>query len=208
MARIKAKDYEDLSDTNIRKVIAALNASPAISKKEACELLKISYNTTRLANIIEEFTERQENIKRLKDKKRGRPATNDEINYIISEYMNGAPIYSISDRLYRSTNFIKAIVEQVGIPQREPGFSPLKPQLLPESCIAEDFEKGEIAWCAQYRAKCKIEKRLDDNYYIPKYGAPCYSVYILGEGFFSSSLAYDLGKLSHLEGYGINLNDI
>lgn len=210
MARVKAKDYEDLSDTNIRKVIAALNASPAITKKEACEILKISYNTSRLNNIIEEFVARQENIKRLKDKKKGRPATNDEISYIITEYMNGAPVYAISDRLYRSTNFIKAIVEQVGIPQREPGFSPLKPQLLPENCIAEDFEKGEIAWCAQHRAKCRIEKRLDDNYYIPKYGVPCYTVYVLGDsnGFFSSNLAYDLGKLSHLEGYGINLNDL
>lgn len=210
MARVKAKDYEDLSDSNIRKVIAALNTSPAITKKEACEMLKISYNTSRLNNIIEEFIARQENIKRLKDKKKGRPATNDEISYVITEYMNGTPVYAISDRLYRSTNFIKAIVEQVGIPQREPGFSPLRPQLLPENCIAEDFEKGEIAWCAQYRSKCKIEKRLDDNYYITKYGVPCYTVYVLGDsnGFYSTSLAYDLGKLSHLEGYGINLNDI
>lgn len=210
MARVKAKDYEDLSDANIRKVIAALNASPSISKKEACEMLKISYNTTRLNNIIEQFIDRQETIKRLKDKKRGRPATKDEIEYIITEYMNGAPIYQISDRLYRSTNFIHAIVEQVGIPQREPGFSPLKPQLLPEACISEDFAKDEIAWSATYRSKCKIIRRLEDEKYIPKYGVPCYNIYVFSEtdSFFAASLSYDLGKLTHLEGYGINVNDL
>lgn len=208
MARVKAKDYEDLSDTNIRKVLAGLNGSPPISKKDACEILKISYNTSRLTNILQDYLARKENIKRNRDKKKGRPATRDEIQFIVEEYMNGEPIGNISDRIYRSTNFIKAIVEQIGIPQRETGFSPLKPQFLPDTCVSEDFVKDEIAWSAQYRSKCKIVKREDDQKYIPKYGAPCYTVYVLGEGngFFASTLSYDLGKLSHLEAYGINLN--
>jgi hypothetical protein len=218
MARVKAKDYEDLSDANIRKVIAALNASPPISKKEACEMLKISYNTNRLSKIIEEFNSTQENKKRLRNKKKGLPATNDEIQYIIKEYINGSPLYKISEDLYRSTNFIKAIVDHVGIPVRESGFSRLRAQLLPENCFAVDFEEGEIAWSAQERAKCKIVKRLEDEKYISKYGVPCYTIMVFehsedsyfssGHGFFASALAYDLGKLTHLEQYGINLNDL
>lgn len=216
MAKVKAKDYEDLSNANIRKVIAALNASPAISKKEACEVLKISYNTSRLSKIIEEFTSRQEDIKRLKDKKKGLPATPDEMKYIITEYISGTPIYKISEMMYRSSNFIKTIVDQVGIPEREANVSALKPQLIPESCIATEFEIDEIAWSAAHRAKCRIIKRLADDYYVPKYGVPCYNIYVLEEskeshsegGFFSSHLAYDLGKLSHLEAYGIKVNDL
>jgi hypothetical protein len=217
MARVKAKDYEDLSDASIRKVIAALNASPPISKKEACEMLKISYNTSRLSKIIEEFTITQENKKRLRNKKKGLPATNDEIQYIVKEYINGSPLYRISEDLHRSTNFIKAVVDNIGIPERETGFSRLRPQLLPENCCAIDFEEGEIAWCAAERTKCKIVKRLEDEKYIPKYGVPCYTILVIepsedsyynNSGHFSAALAYDLGKLTHLEQYGINLNDL
>ena len=218
MARVKAKDYEDLSDTNIRKVIAALNASPPISKKEACEALKISYNTSRLSKIIEEFTATQENKKRLRDKKRGLPATKDEIQYIIKDYINGVPLYKISEDLYRPTNFIKAVVDKIGVPEREPSFSRLQAQLLPDNCQAIDFEEGEIAWSATERAKCKILKRLEDDKYIPKYGVPCYNIFVFeqsddsyysnSKGFYAAALAYDLGKLTHLEQYGINLNDL
>jgi hypothetical protein len=89
---------------------------------------------------------------------------------------------------------------------------------LPENCFAVDFEEGEIAWSAQERAKCKIVKRLEDEKYIPKYGVPCYTIMVFehsedsyfssSHGFFASALAYDLGKLTHLEQYGINLNDL
>lgn len=217
MAKVKVKDYEDLSKANIRKVIAALNASPPISKKEACELLKISYNTSRLSKIIEEFNITQANTKRLRDKNKGKPVTEGELQYIISEYIAGTPIYKISETIYRSSNFIKALVERIGVPERDTAFSPLVPQVLPEQCLAEDFEVGEIVWSAQYRTKCKIVKRLEDDKYIAKYGVPCYNIFVLTNGddimrntggFFSSHLAYDLGKLSHLEAYGIKLNDL
>ena len=57
MRRIKKKESENLSDTNIRKVINLLSGSSPITKKEACGILNIAYNTARLQRIIDEFEE-------------------------------------------------------------------------------------------------------------------------------------------------------
>lgn len=51
--RVKVKEGEKLTPSNIEKVIGLLEIEKPISKKDACELLNISYNTTRLARIIE-----------------------------------------------------------------------------------------------------------------------------------------------------------
>ena len=55
--RTKKKDYEKLTDANIKHVIELLEAEKPITKKEACGILNISYNTTRLNNIIQEYKE-------------------------------------------------------------------------------------------------------------------------------------------------------
>jgi len=55
---VKAKDHEKLDDANIQKVSDLLEADKPITKKEACEILNISYNTTRLKKIIEEYKDR------------------------------------------------------------------------------------------------------------------------------------------------------
>jgi len=69
VARVKVKDSEKLDPSNIRHVINLLESDKPITKKEACSLLRISYNTTRLGNIITGYKERQEIIKRLRAKK-------------------------------------------------------------------------------------------------------------------------------------------
>ena len=53
MAKIKKKEGENLTETNIEKVIGLLEQEKPITKKQACEILNISYNTTRLTKIIE-----------------------------------------------------------------------------------------------------------------------------------------------------------
>ena len=50
MAGIRKKKEEQLSETNINKVIDLLSADKPITKKEACGILNIAYNTTRLGN--------------------------------------------------------------------------------------------------------------------------------------------------------------
>ena len=54
---IKKKKHEKLDDTNIKRVIAALEGDLPVTKKDACEMLNISYNTTRLSKIITNFEE-------------------------------------------------------------------------------------------------------------------------------------------------------
>jgi hypothetical protein len=54
---IKKRAYEKLDDNNIQRVIDALNSKEPITKKVACEMLNISYNTTRLSKIIASYHE-------------------------------------------------------------------------------------------------------------------------------------------------------
>ena len=104
---------------------------------------------------------------------------------------------------------------------------------LPEQCVADSFEEGEIVWSATYHAPAVIDKRLTIEHqdskpglqtvdYISKYGADCYSIHVRqkpsGEadlweipdigGFHAFALAYDLGKLKHLEEYGVDLEKL
>jgi hypothetical protein len=212
MRRVKKKDPEFLSDNNIRKVISLLGGSPAITKKQACEILNISYNTARLNKIIESFREDQELIKRMKAKKRGKPACKDEIKFIVEAYMEGASLTDIAKSNYRSTSFIKSIIEKVGVPTRPTGDDKYNVEYLPDECVADDFEVGEMVWSAKYHAACKILKKLPNEKYYSKYGCACYDMYVFEEtegftkgGFYASAPAYELGKLSHLKEYGVNV---
>jgi len=202
MKRIKKKDHENITDANIKKVIQLLNSSPAITKKQACEILNISYNTSRLNNIIESFEEEQQLVKRMKAKKRGRPADNREIGGMVESYLEGA-------------SFADTIIEKVGVPQRVTGDDRFHTEYLPDECVGNSFELGEVAWSAKYHASCVIKAKHDKPLYYERYGCECYDVYVNEDtegfvkgGFYASAPAYDLGKLNHLEQYGISTDTL
>ena len=54
---VKKKAHEKLDNKNIQRVIDALNGESSITKKEACEMLHINYNTPRLSKIIKNYRE-------------------------------------------------------------------------------------------------------------------------------------------------------
>ena len=229
--RVKVKDHENLSHSNIRKVISLLNPSSdssekPISKKEACEILNISYNTTRLEKIIEGFLEQETYIKRRREQKRGTAASKDEIKEIVTDYLEGTPISKIANSQYRSIAFVKNIIERVGVPERPTRVEDKKQiAFLPEQCVKESFELGEIVWSALYHLPARIKQEISVDYqaekagfmdtnYEKKYGSKCYSVWIITPpseeenitgGFYAYCLGYDLGSLSHLKEYGINI---
>ena len=87
MRRIKKKDTENLSDTNIRKVINLLSGDSPITKKEACGILNISYNTTRLQRIIDEFEETQTYREKRKAQNKGKAATKDEVADAVTRFL-------------------------------------------------------------------------------------------------------------------------
>lgn len=230
---IKKKDHENLSDANIQRVIEALE-SPSqekITKRTACEMLNISYNTTRLANIIQEYKDRKEFVRKRKAQNRGKPATNYEIAEAVTSYLQGVTISDIASSLFRSPGFVKAMLEKVGVPDRGTKEEKTRVAYLPDNAIAESFREGEIVWSAQYHKTAVVKKEYDIKYqnslkgvntkdYEKEYCSKLYGIYVLENGdwsdsffpgvssggFFAYSLAYDLGKLEHLKEYGVELS--
>ena len=237
MARVKKKSHEKLTSQNIQHVISLLNPTSsqtkAITKREACSILNISYNTTRLDKIIEDYHEQKEYRSRRVSQNRGRPARPDEVQDIVKEYLSGENVSNIAKGLYRSPAFVKSLLEKIGVPQRPTKVEGRKQEYyLPEQCVADNFDEGEIVWSATHHAPAVIDKKLSKEHqdskaglqtvdYVSKYGSDCYSIYVRQKpstedmwdmpevgGFYAFALAYDLGKLKHLEEYGVDLQKI
>ncbi len=237
MPRLKKKSHEKLTAQNIQHVISLLNPTSsqtkAITKREACSILNISYNTTRLDKIIQDYHEQKEYRSRRVSQNRGRPARPDEIQDIVKEYLSGENVSNIAKGLYRSPAFVKSLLEKIGVPQRPTKVEGRKQEYyLPEQCVSDSFEEGEIVWSATHHAPAVIDKKLTKEHqdsraglqtvdYVSKYGSDCYSIYVRQKpntedmwempetgGFYAFSLGYDLGKLKHLEEYGVDLQKI
>jgi hypothetical protein len=229
MRRVKKKEYENLSDSNIQKVIDLLNDTPPISKKDACGMLNIAYNTTRLQRIIDDYEDKKSYRELRKAKNRGKAATDSEITEAVELFLSGDSIAAIAKGLYRSAGFVRGIIERVGVPQK----TDAKIDFLPDECCAEDFDEGEIVWAARYSAPAIVRHEVSVDYqaeragysdvnYEKKYGSKCYSIYVMEKirqdqemyieamtgGFNAFCLAYDLGKLTHLKKYGVDLSRI
>ena len=121
----------------------------------------------------------------------------------------------------------------MGVPRKLPkGYDRHRDILLPEQCVATDFEEGERVWAARDNAPAKVIREHNPAYqakmagmkefdYEEKYGAKGYAIYVYEEvqrnsdwwyelpaggtvGHYSFALAYDLGSLRHLEKYGVS----
>ena len=227
--QVKVKDHEKLTAQNIERVIQLLEAQQPITKKAACEILNIAYNTTRLTKILDDYKERKAYESSRREKNRGKPAETHEITSIVEQYLSGDPISEIAKRLFRPPVFVSNIIERIGLPTRPVGDLKYEKSLLPEKCVSDSFEVGEIAWSAKYHAICKIMYELTPEYtakspglitrdYLTEFGSRCYSIYvnepiedlpprfarITKGGHYAHAFAYDLGKLTHLKEYGID----
>lgn len=218
MGRVKKKEHEKLTRVNVLNVISLLkpteSGKKSITKKDACQILNISYNTTRLAKIIAEFEEREKYVEKRKAANRGKRATESEITQTVQEYLNGETVTNIAKGLFRSSGFINAIIERLGVPSRPTSADERKKiEFLPDQCVADSFEVGELVWSAKYHSTATIRQEIES-----KYDSNCYAVYVteaieqhedslfpgvLHGGFNAYCLAYDLGKLSHLKKYGV-----
>lgn len=214
MARIKKKEHEKLDDENIAQVIALLEATKPITKKQAYERLNIAANPSRLQKIIDDYKERKERTERFRAEKRGTPATEQEIQEVIRGYLDGSPFSEIADGLYRPSSFVKNIIEKVGVPARNSG-DYFHPDLLPEQCVRETFEEGQIVWSCRYQALAIIIKEVPSN---SEYKV--YQVYIIEPieevspyfphldgygGRYAAQAAFDLGSLEHLKEHGVDV---
>lgn len=125
---------------------------------------------------------------------------------------------------------MRSIIDSVGVPTRGSNEDERSSTYyLPDECVATDFNSGDVVWSAVKHSTATILYELNSEYaknkpgivgsqnYEEKYGSKCYAVYVhetcedyqhLGPGHYDCSLAYDLGSLSHLEQYGIDLEKI
>ena len=201
MRQTRAKSHENLTKANIAKVISLLEGDKPITKKEACGILNISYNTTRLGNILAEFKEDLERTARIKSKLRGKPAQEHEIQSIVQGYLEGDNVSGIATRIYRSPAFVKSVIERIGVPMKLPesDYEGIRSAMLPEQCVAESFEPNEIVWAIRknYPAIVKHEVDVEHQFnnkgyagyqdyskcvnYEEKYGAKMYVIYTIEE---------------------------
>ena len=228
---IKKKAYEKLDDLNIKRVISALEDEKPITKKEACDMLNISYNTTRLSKIINEFRSDQAYRKARKLKNRGKPASHIELQEIIEGYLSGIPVVKIAKNLYRSPAFVKSHIDRIGVPTKVADGELFIP---PDECVKYEFEIGEWVWfndshpnakggkagviAEDITAKSKRAKVEECNIYTIHYW--CYLEWrddfwipwwpgLRGFRSWTTKLAYDLASIQHLmDAYGIKKENL
>lgn len=201
-----ASEEELMTDANISRVIRLLEPQEEgvkpITKKDACQILGMSYNTTRLGAIIEEFKQKQARTAQRKAELRGKPATREDIVYIISEYLSGETVDAISKMTYRSPTFIKRILEDNAVPIRVPGSSYFKPELVPDGAQRDRFKVGEVVYSTKYDSIARIEvETLTEKYgYI-------YRIFLLSDKWLQSAWQehYELASLQHLRDLGVRI---
>jgi hypothetical protein len=207
MATKKRSDLEQelMTDANISRVIRLLEPEEGvkpITKKDACQILGMAYNTTRLGTILDEFKKKQERSAQRRAELRGKPVTNDELVYIIGEYINGETVDAISKATYRSPTFVKNILEQNAVPIRVPGHTYFDPQLIPDGAVRDRFQIGEVVYSARYDSTARIdtEQKTDKHGYV-------YRIWLLADKWKQSAYqeASELASLQHLRALGVRI---
>lgn len=194
MARTKSIEA---SADDFKAVIAYLDTEGS-TKKKACEMLGIAYNTKRLDTLIEGFLQKQEAHREFRAKKRKEPVTPVEVAMWITSYLNGSSFTDLSREYFRSVAVIKHHLEKHGALLRQAKADRLNPALLPEQCVADEFKEGQYVWSAAYNCVAMVVKKYKN----------AYRIQVLSNGIqeFSYQPAYELGDMSHFEALGVNLS--
>lgn len=205
--KVSALEEEKMTPANISRVIALLEPTEEgkqpITKKLACELLGMAYNTTRLGSIITAFKEKQARDKQRRAEKRGKPAAQDEIVYAIQEYLNGETLDAISKSLYRSPTFVKNILESNHVPIRAASHDYFRPELIPYGAMRDRFAVGEVVYSARYDSTARIEAELKNDV---NHGW-VYRVWLLSDKWhqYAYQEAAELASLEHLRTIGVKV---
>ena len=225
MRQTRKREHEKLDEVNLNRVIELLEGEQPITKKVACEMLNISYNTTRLGSIIAEHKDIIEYRATRKAQNRGKRATDLEKRDAIERYLDGQTVSEIAKGLFRSTTFVRNLIDNIGVPQKitksEMSVYRHRTPILPEQCVAEEFDIDERVWSAKYNTIAIIKKHCTKHAtnYEKTYDSRMYQIFVITMtdfdtkyfgwqkigGFWSHALAYDLGSLRHLKEYGIDI---
>lgn len=199
-------DDERLDDASIERVIELLEpkeeGKKPGTKKDACAILGIAYNVTRLATIIEKYKEKKERDAARRAALRGKPASKDEIIYIIQEYLEGATVDAITGTTFRPVNFVKHVLESNDVPIRSTSHDYFKPGLIPDGATRDRFAVGEIVYSARYDSTARIDAEQFD----PRHGW-VYRIWLLSEKWLQSAYteSCELASLEHLRELGVRI---
>ena len=202
MATRASKENDLLTDANIERIIAGFEATPKMTKKDACAIIGIAYNTTRLDGIIEKYLEKKARDASRRAALRGKPATSDEIIYVIQEYLEGSTVDAISKSTFRGPTFVKAILEKYDVPVRQTSHDYFNPELIPDGATRERFAVGDIAYSARYDSIARVDTEQ------PHPGhAWVYRIWLLSDKWKQSAYqpAEELASLEHLRKLGVRV---
>jgi hypothetical protein len=193
---VKRKEGEDLSADNVSKIISLLEGDKPITKKDACSMLKISYNTSRLNKIIEEFHELNEYRAKQRKILRYKKVEDVEIKEIVSDYLSGESLTIISETTFRSIGVIKRLLAQYNIPLRDASSSYFKPLLLEDGTWKEDYISGDLVYSSRYSRPCTIIKLIQ----VHEVHGNCYQIQLHGtDRFVACQPAYELADLTEVQ---------
>ena len=199
---VRARDYENLSKENIKAVIQVLEDGG--SKKQACTMLNISYNTKRLDKIIEEYEEGVERTKRLRKKMRSTPITDEDIKYICECYLDGDSLESISEYTFRSSQVIKRVLTNYNIPLRSAENDYFNPTLVPDDAIKEEYNAGDLVYSAKYSQVATIMGVASGAKNVG-----VYNIRLHGNNYSSAYQPwYELADLTKLKNLGVTPKDL
>lgn len=201
MAR-KASSSDRLTDSNIEKVIGLLSAEKPITKKAACEILGITYNTTRLAELIDKFKSKVQHRNEMFAKKKGKAPEMGEITDIVVSYLEGESIAEISARNYRSPAFVRTILKDTSCPMREIDSSYFRPPMIPDEALKKDYDIGERCYSARYQSLATIETKE-----INKNGDAVYRIWLESEDWlqFAYQPWWELADLGKIRNFGVKI---
>ena len=203
MATRRTKNGEDekIDADNLDKVIKLLEQEKPITKKDACQILHIAYNTTRLASLIERHKEKKAKDKARRAEKRGKPATQDEIGYVVQGYLEGDTVDSLSNSLHRSPGFVRQVLDNYSVPIRARAHDYFRPELIPEAAMRDRFSVGDVVYSARYDSTAKIEGELHQN------NQWVYKIWLLSDRWqqYAFQEAAELASLEHLKPLGVTL---
>lgn len=206
MATRKPKDDELLDDAHLERVISLLEptveGTKPITKKDACQILNIAYNTTRLGTLIEKYKEKKDREAKRRAELRGKPLSSEEVSYIIGEYLEGVSIEEISRTTYRSREKITQALAEASVPTRATSYDYFRPELIPDDACRDRFKIGEVVWSAQYDSACTIETETPH-----KTWGFTYRVWLLSEKWkqYANVPACELASLEHLRKLGVRV---
>ena len=201
--KVSTLEEEKMTDANMERVIDLLEPKEGkpITKKEACEILGMTYNTTRLASILEAFKTKKAKIAERRAALRGKPASEEEIRYTIQAYLEGESIDEISKSIYRGSTFVRGILENFSVPIRAQGHDYFKPETIPDGAVRERFKESEVVYSARYDSTARIEAELENS----KLHGWVYRIWLLSDKWkqYAYQPASELASLEHLRAIGV-----